>query len=99
MFLVEGTPGTGKTTIALQFLMESASAGGKCLYITLSEIERRAISIVEKRTGAHEATIREYRIDKRGLAVGGPLVGFQGVLLGVPTYVGQGKPLLEDPLP
>jgi circadian clock protein KaiC len=60
---------------------------------------RRAISIVKKRTGAHEATIREYRIDKRGLTVGGPLVGFQGVLLGVPTYVGQGKPLLEDPLP
>src|SRR3979490_2131545 len=39
LFLVEGAPGTGKTTIALQFLLEGVRAGEKCLYITLSETE------------------------------------------------------------
>src|SRR3954447_14891820 len=60
---------------------------------------RRAISVIKKRTGAHETTIREYRIDNRGLTLGEALVGFQGVLRGVPVYVGEGKPLLEDELP
>src|ERR1700732_4019136 len=40
VFLVEATPGTGKTTVALQFLLEGAKIGEKCLYITLSETER-----------------------------------------------------------
>ena len=40
LFLVEGAPGTGKTTIALQFLLDGVNAGEKCLYITLSETER-----------------------------------------------------------
>ena len=57
---------------------------------------RRAISVVKKRTGPHEDTIREYRIDRKGITLGEPLVGFQGVLRGVPTMVGEGQPLLED---
>ena len=48
---------------------------------------RRAISVIKKRTGAHEDTIREYRIDGRGITLGEPLMGFQGVLRGVPELV------------
>src|SRR5712672_2256807 len=57
---------------------------------------RRAVSIIKKRTGAHESTIREFRIDGRGLTIGGPLENFHGVLRGVPTFVGGGKPLLVE---
>src|ERR1700759_5535788 len=39
VFLLEGEPGAGKTTIALQFLLEGAKAGETSLYVTLSETE------------------------------------------------------------
>jgi circadian clock protein KaiC len=58
---------------------------------------RRAISVIKKRTGSHEDTIREYMIDARGLTVGPPLKGFQGVLRGVPSMAGQEDKLMESP--
>ncbi|HEX5006884.1 MAG TPA: ATPase domain-containing protein [Hyphomonadaceae bacterium] len=57
---------------------------------------RRAISLVKKRTSAHEDTIREYMIDGHGLTLGEPLVNFQGVLRGVPMVMGEGPELLRD---
>lgn len=57
---------------------------------------RRAISIIKKRTGAHENTIREYVIDRRGLTVGDPLTAFHGVLRGVPTLVGNDSGLMGE---
>ncbi len=50
---------------------------------------RRALSVVKKRAGRHEDTIREYRIGGQGVLVGEPLVEFHGVLRGVPAFVGQ----------
>jgi circadian clock protein KaiC len=46
VYLVEGTPGTGKTTLSLQFLLEGARRGETGLYITLSETaeELRAVA-------------------------------------------------------
>jgi circadian clock protein KaiC len=55
---------------------------------------RRAISIVKKRTGAHETTIRELQIDDKGIHLGDPLEEFQGVLRGVPVYTGARSPLM-----
>jgi circadian clock protein KaiC len=39
IYLVEGAPGSGKTTLALQFLLDGAKRGEKVLYVTLSESE------------------------------------------------------------
>jgi circadian clock protein KaiC len=50
---------------------------------------RRAISVVKKRTGAHEDTIREYLIGEDGITLGEPLIGFQGILRGVPNLVSE----------
>ncbi|PSC02885.1 circadian clock protein KaiC [Alsobacter soli] len=50
---------------------------------------RRAISVMKKRTGTHEDTIREYQIDRAGVTLGPPLSNFQGVLRGVPVLIGN----------
>jgi circadian clock protein KaiC len=57
---------------------------------------RRAISVMKKRTSRHESTIREYRIDARGIRVGEPLHEFRGVLTGVPSFVGASDSLLAS---
>jgi circadian clock protein KaiC len=53
-----------------------------------SEI-RRAISVIKKRTGRHEPSIREFKIDSGGVEVGPRLDGFRGVLTGTPVYDGD----------
>ncbi len=67
LYLVDGDPGAGKTTLATQFLREGASRGERCLYITLSETEEelaagaashgwtlRGVDIVELVAEAHD---------------------------------------------
>jgi circadian clock protein KaiC len=50
---------------------------------------RQAISVVKKRGGEHERTIREFSLQKEGIQIGEPLKGFRGILTGVPTLEGQ----------
>lgn len=57
---------------------------------------RRAISIVKKRTSAHENSIREYRLTSQGFLIGSPLDSMQGVLRGIPELM-DGTPELVDP--
>jgi circadian clock protein KaiC len=52
---------------------------------------RKAISIIKKRSGPHEASVRELIMSENGISVGPPLSEFQGVLTGVPAYLGGGK--------
>lgn len=47
LYLVEGTPGSGKTTLALQFLMSGRDAGERGLYITLSETENELRAVAK----------------------------------------------------
>jgi circadian clock protein KaiC len=46
----------------------------------------KAISVVKKRSGLHETTIRSFTMSKDGLRVGEPLENYRGVLTGVPNY-------------
>ena len=65
-------------------------------YFEVAGTVRQAMSVVKKRSGDHERTIREYKVQKGGLLVGEPLREFQGVLTGVPHYTGGTAPLLDN---
>ena len=45
-YLVEGSPGSGKTTLATQYLMEGVRLGEPCLFVTLSESEEEVVKAV-----------------------------------------------------
>jgi circadian clock protein KaiC len=49
---------------------------------------KQAISVVKKRTGAHERSLRELSLHGGGIRIGDPLTHFEGVLTGVPKYLG-----------
>lgn len=58
---------------------------------------RRALSVIKKRGASHETTIRELRMEARGIRVGMPLREFRGVLTGEPTFDGEPNHLLANP--
>ncbi len=62
-------------------------------YFEAAGTVHNAISVVKKRTGGHERTIRELEMTARGIGVGPPLAQFHGVLTGVPTFGGEAMTL------
>jgi circadian clock protein KaiC len=65
-------------------------------YFEVAGHVRRALSVVKKRSGPHEDTIREFRLSAQGLEVGPPLTEFSGIFAGIPTYSGGDKPLMHS---
>jgi circadian clock protein KaiC len=88
-----GLVGTMQSPVDLTYLSDTVLL---LRYFEAKGELRRAISVLKKRTGGHERSIREYRIDKHGLRVGSPLSQFNGILTGVPQYSGQSETLLEE---
>lgn len=68
LYLIEGVPGSGKTTLALQFLIAGASAGETVLYVTLSETEEELRAVADSHSWRLDGvTIRE--LDRPGAAL------------------------------
>lgn len=65
-------------------------------YFEAGGMVRRALSVVKKRSGNHEHTIREFRLSSRGISVGPPLTNFRGIFSGTPQYVGDDSLLSID---
>jgi circadian clock protein KaiC len=65
-------------------------------YFESEGMVRRAISVVKKRSGNHEHTIREFKLTATGIFVGPPLTQFTGIFSGTPRYIGETEPLLTE---
>lgn len=65
-------------------------------YFEYAGTVRRALSVVKKRSGRHEHTIREFKLSAAGISVGPPLKDFTGVFSGTPSYTGNAEPLLTE---
>ncbi len=85
-----GLMGDMRSSVDLTYLADTVVL---LRYFEASGQVRRAMSIVKKRTSAHEDTIREYRIGPGGLSVGPALEDFQGILRGTPVFIGKGREL------
>ncbi|MGJ4891387.1 ATPase domain-containing protein [Bradyrhizobium sp. HKCCYLRH3099] len=58
---------------------------------------RRAMSVVKKRSGHHEHSIREFRMSSAGISLGPPLKAFSGIFAGSPQYTGTDIPETSMP--
>ena len=61
-------------------------------YFEVAGSVRRALSVVKKRSGSHEHTIREFRLGPGGISLGPPLKQFSGIFAGTPLYIGEQEP-------
>jgi circadian clock protein KaiC len=57
---------------------------------------RKAISVIKNRLSAHETSIREFEITDKGLQIGTPLRQFEGILSGIPRFLGEAEELLNS---
>jgi circadian clock protein KaiC len=64
-------------------------------YFEASGDVRKAISVIKNRLAAHETSIREFKITAKGLEIGLPLKDFEGILSGIPKYLGQANGLFD----
>lgn len=90
----QGMVGQMQTPVDLTYLADTVVM---LRYFESQGAVRQAISVMKKRSGNHERTIREFAISGQGLLVGPPLKNFQGVLTGVPVLLGSGQSAQPNP--
>jgi circadian clock protein KaiC len=93
LYLVEGSPGAGKTTFALQFLLDGVARGEPCLYITLSETKEELHAVAASH-GWDLAGIDLFELASADEALGS--ARDQSVLYSWEVELGETVKLIED---
>jgi circadian clock protein KaiC len=87
-----GLVGTVQSPLDISYLSDAVLM---LRYFEYAGTVRRALSVVKKRSGHHEHTIREYRLSSAGVTLGEPLTAFSGIFSGTPVYIGEDAPLMS----
>ena len=88
-----GLVGTMQSPVDVTYLADTV------VVLRFFEVEgsvKQALSVIKKRSGSHERTIREFKIQADGIHVGDPLSQFHGVLTGVPRYQGSADAMIKS---
>jgi circadian clock protein KaiC len=90
-----GLVASPETPVDLSYLADTVVS---LRYFEAAGAVRQAISVIKKRSGPHERTIREFRLEPgRGIHIGTPLKEFRGVLTGIPEFHGSAGQTMEQP--
>jgi circadian clock protein KaiC len=84
-----GLVGPMDTPVDLSYLSDAVLM---LRYFEVAGSVRRALSVVKKRSGDHEHSIREFLLTTHGIQLGPPLKEFNGIFSGTPQYVGHNSP-------
>ena len=88
-----GLMSTAEAPVDLSYLADTVL---HLRYFESAGAVKQAISVIKKRTGAHEKTIREFKLESgNGIRIGPPLKEFEGVLSGVPRFAGRASQILK----
>jgi circadian clock protein KaiC len=88
-----GIMGNMQTPLDLTYLADSVLV---TRYFEAFGSMKKAISVIKKRTGQHEETLRELKIGQGGIIVGPVLNEFSGIFTGVPKYTGASNKIIKD---
>jgi circadian clock protein KaiC len=89
-----GILGAGMSTVVdLSYLSDNIML---LRYFEAAGDVKKAISVVKRRGGRHETTIRELNFANSRISVGAPLLKFHGVLTGIPSFTGSRSDLQES---
>jgi circadian clock protein KaiC len=88
----QGLVGQMPSSVELTYLADTVLI---LRYFESAGAVRQAVSVIKKRSGLHERTLREFLIGNDGIHVGEALSEFEGVLTGVPNYTGKSHKMLN----
>jgi circadian clock protein KaiC len=89
-----GLVGANEAPVDLSYLADTVVT---LRYFEAAGEVKQALAIIKKRSGHHEKTIREFKLESgTGIRIGAPLKAFQGVLSGVPVFQGAPQQIMKE---